>query len=173
MIKLVVGLGNPGKNYANTRHNVGFRVLDRLEEGEKPSALLFRPDSFMNTSGGPVSQIARKKGIQPNEILVVCDDFAIPLGTLRLRMKGSSGGHNGLDSILNTFGTLDVLRLRVGIGPVPVGQDPADFVLASFAPPEKPILDGAVTLAADAVRVALGEGFDAAMNRFNKKGEKA
>ncbi len=173
MIKLVVGLGNPGKNYTHTRHNVGFLVLNRLEQGEAPDVVLFRPDSFMNQSGGPVSQIARKKGIQPSEILVVCDDFSIPLGTLRLRFKGSSGGHNGLDSILNAFGTQDIPRLRVGIGPVPEGQDPANFVLASFASREKPILDDAVALAADAVRTTVTQGFETAMNKFNKKGESA
>src|SRR4051794_40808770 len=99
-IKMVVGLGNPGKKYENTRHNVGYRVLDLLEKNKPSHVLLYRPSVFMNSVGAPVAEVVRKKGYQWQEILVVCDDFSIPLPRLRVRLKGSSGGHNGLDSIL-------------------------------------------------------------------------
>src|ERR1700729_235608 len=108
-IRLIVGLGNPGARYDSTRHNVGYRVIDRLAEGERPAGVrLLKPETvFMNESGGPVAAAARKNGIRPEEILVICDDFALPLGQLRIRLKGSSGGHNGLDSILTMLGTLN------------------------------------------------------------------
>lgn len=168
-IRLVVGLGNPGKTYAATRHNVGYRVIEALESDGWSELELLKPASFMNTSGTPVSERARKAGFLPQQILVLCDDFAIPLGTLRLRVKGSSGGHNGLDSILKTFGTEEVPRLRLGIGPVPEGDDPADFVLTNFAKAEKAALEDMIERAARAVKTIAEKGFETAMNEFNKK----
>ena len=105
-LRLLVGLGNPGSRYDPTRHNVGYRVIDQLREGEALVGVrLLKPESvYMNDSGNPVAELARKNGILPEEILVICDDFSIPLGQLRLRLKGSSGGHNGLNSIITVFG---------------------------------------------------------------------
>jgi peptidyl-tRNA hydrolase, PTH1 family len=168
-IKLVVGLGNPGASYEETRHNIGYRVIELLQSEGWNQMTLFKPGGFMNSSGGPVAEAARRKGCEPQEILVVCDDFAIPLGSLRLRMKGSSGGHNGLDSILQVLGTQEVPRLRVGIGPVPPPEDPADFVLTTFKKNEKPLVDEMIAQAALAVKVIAEKGFEAAMNQFNKK----
>ena len=170
-IKLVVGLGNPGRSYAGTRHNVGYRVLDALEAEPEAGVHLFRSPSFMNESGGPVSEQVRRKGLEPQQVLVVCDDFALPLGQLRLRLKGSSGGHNGLESILERLGSQEVPRLRVGIGPVPEGADPKDFVLGPFRASERALLDETIARAVEAVRVSVREGFETAMNRFNKKAE--
>ncbi len=166
-IKLVVGLGNPGRKYESTRHNVGRRVLNWLEENPLPGVTLMTPDVFMNSSGTPVAEKASKKGLKPEEILVVCDDFMLPLTKLRFRKGGSSGGHNGLDSILNTLQTKDVPRLRIGIGPVPPGEDPADFVLKPFRPAERVEIEHVIVKAANAVIVAIKEGLDVAMNQYN------
>ena len=168
-IKLVVGLGNPGKTYIATRHNVGYRVIETLQDEKWDGMDLYKPTGFMNTCGGPVQEEARRDGLMPQDLLVVCDDFMLPLGSLRLRLGGSSGGHNGLDSILQAFGTQDIPRLRVGIGPVPAGQDPADFVLGTFASSEKPLVADMIKLAAEAVKVVADQGFEKAMNQFNKK----
>ena len=168
-IKLVVGLGNPGKSYANTRHNIGYRVVEALQQNGWDELELFKPAGFMNESGVSVAHLARKNGWTAGDVAVVCDDFALPLGALRLRLKGSSGGHNGLDSILQTFQTQDVPRVRIGIGPVPVNQDPADFVLTAFKKAEKPLVDEMVQRAAEAVKVIAKDGFETAMNQFNKK----
>ena len=170
-IKLVVGLGNPGKSYATTRHNIGRRVVESLKK-EKPDGIqLYVTDVFMNTSGVPVAQLVRKKGWSPEDVLVVSDDFELPLGHLRFRPKGSSGGHNGLKSILDNLGTEDVPRLRVGIGPVPPGEDPAEFVLQPFASAERKRVLDAVQQAAEAVRVAAASGIETAMNQFNRRVE--
>lgn len=166
-LKLIVGLGNPGSQFERTRHNVGFRVLDLLEDKWTGTAKLFRPGTFMNQSGLPVAAEARKKGLNPDQILVLCDDFSIPMGRLRIRLGGSSGGHNGLDSILKALGTSDVPRLRIGIGPVPEGDDPADFVLKNFRSGEQEALTTMIRRAADAVRVASEEGLEKAMNQYN------
>ncbi|MFA5975785.1 MAG: aminoacyl-tRNA hydrolase [Elusimicrobiota bacterium] len=164
---MVVGLGNPGPSYADTRHNVGYRVFDLLEEKKPEQVFLYRPSVFMNTVGGPVAQVARKKGVHPHELLVICDDFSIPLGTLRLRLQGSSGGHNGLDSILASFGTKAVPRVRLGIGPVPAEADPADFVLQRFPKGDRAVVEKMTARAAEAVLAALTDGMDYAMNQFN------
>jgi PTH1 family peptidyl-tRNA hydrolase len=168
-IKMAVGLGNPGKTYASTRHNIGSRVIDALQEEKWDGLDLYKPTGFMNTCGGPVTQAARERGYGPQDIVVVCDDFAIPLGNLRLRLKGSSGGHNGLDSILQMFDTQDVPRLRIGIGPVPAEEDPARFVLMAFKKDEKELVAKMIERAAEALKVIASEGFEAAMNRFNTK----
>ena len=170
-IKLVVGLGNPGKSYAPTRHNIGRRVVELLAQDKPDGAYLYVPDVFMNTSGVPVAQLVRKKGFAPEDVLVVSDDFELPLGSLRIRLKGSSGGHNGLSSVLENLGTQSVPRVRLGIGPVPEGEDPADFVLKPFASGEKKRVEEAVEMAAQAVRVAVMESLETAMNRFNRRAE--
>jgi PTH1 family peptidyl-tRNA hydrolase len=163
-----VGLGNPGKSYAGTRHNIGYRVIDALLDEKWEGMTLLKPDSFMNSSGGPVAEMARRKGLEPQQILVVCDDFALPLGSLRLRLKGSSGGHNGLDSIIQTLGTQEIPRLRLGVGPVPPKIDPADFVLATFKKSDKAGIEEMLERAIAAVKTIAEEGFDTAMNKFNK-----
>jgi PTH1 family peptidyl-tRNA hydrolase len=182
-IRLVAGLGNPGAEYAYTRHNIGFMVVDLLahENGlawEKPSkwdaataklgnALLVKPASYMNRSGHPLFAIAQFFKVAPEEILVVLDDFSLPLGRLRIRQSGGPGGHNGLESIIVQFGTEEIPRLRVGIGPTPA-EGTTDFVLSNFFEEQKPVVKSAITRAADAVKCAIDKGVVSAMNTFNK-----
>ena len=187
-MKLVVGLGNPGSKYEGTRHNVGFEVVDRLARecladaprskfdgelrecslgGEK--ALLLKPQSFMNRSGGSVRKAVDFYQIDAGDLLIICDDFNLPLGQLRMRPAGSDGGQNGLADVIRVMGTLEVPRLRVGIGPVPDRWDPADFVLGKLTANERKILDVEVARAADAVRTWATSGVLQAMNQFNGK----
>lgn len=170
-IKMVVGLGNPDKKYANTRHNVGYRVIDILKEKPIPGVRFFKPKEYMNSSGVSVAEMARKNGYNPQEILVVCDDFSIPLGQIRIRRDGSSGGHNGLNSIIESLNTEQVPRLRVGIGPVPLLKDPADYVLEPFSRGDEDLKASVLLQAVGeiVVPVAVTEGLDTAMNRFNNK----
>jgi PTH1 family peptidyl-tRNA hydrolase len=184
--RLIVGLGNPGREYAGTRHNIGFDVLDAVaaaegeafrEEGKwgaavarVEGAILCKPMRFMNLSGGPARTVADFFKIAPGETLVVLDDSALPLGRIRLREAGTAGGHNGLDSILSAFGTLGVPRLRIGIGGASRG-DLSDHVLSRFEPGEKAAVARAVARAVEAMRVAREEGLTAAMNQFNKNEE--
>lgn len=185
-MKLVVGLGNPGRRYRGTRHNVGWEVLDRLarrlgaavdkEEGwalvgtarvGRQRVLLAKPQTYVNLSGTAVDDLRRRHRIRPQEILVILDDLDLPLGRLRLRAGGSHGGHRGLRSILDALGTEDVPRLRIGIGRPPAGVDPADYVLTPFSPDERAALEPVLDRAAEAAEVALREGLEAAMTRFN------
>ncbi|MFA5138045.1 MAG: aminoacyl-tRNA hydrolase [Elusimicrobiota bacterium] len=186
-IRLVVGLGNPGEAYQGTRHNVGFRAVDGFVESaggawkRSPvgrgltSRLAFpdrvvtaaKPHTFMNLSGEMVSGLARYHGVGPGEILVVCDDFSLPLGRLRIRQRGSAGGQNGLESVIDRLGTQEVPRLRLGIGPVPPGQDSAAFVLSRFPAAERKEVDSMVERAAGAIRAVLEDGLEPAMNAFN------
>ena len=184
-IRLVAGLGNPGREYQRTRHNIGFMVLDRLAADAqlpwefsakwnagwaKSDVTLVKPATFMNRSGEAVAAIANFYKIAAEEVLVVLDDFALPLGRLRLRAQGSSGGHNGLESIFEHFGTEVVARLRVGIGAAPV-QGATDYVLSRFFEEEQPLLDATIRRAADAVKCAIDKGLIAAMNLFNQPPE--
>lgn len=184
-IRLVAGLGNPGREYQRTRHNVGFMVLDRLAADRKlpwdysekwgaawlkSEVILVKPATFMNRSGEPLSAIANFYKIATSEILVVIDDFALPLGRLRIRARGSSGGHNGLESIFQHFGTEAVPRLRVGIGAAP-NEGAVDYVLGRFFEEEKTLLDETLVRAAAAVQCAIDKGANAAMNAFNKTPE--
>ncbi len=184
-IRLVAGLGNPGREYQRTRHNVGFMVLDRLTNDRKlpweysekwgaawnKSEVIFvKPATFMNRSGEPLLAIANFYKIAAAEILVVLDDLALPLGRLRVRAQGSSGGHNGLESIFQHFGTDAVPRLRVGIGAAPV-EGAVDYVLGRFFEEEKKVLDETLVRAAAAVNCAIDNGVFAAMNQFNKTPE--
>ena len=182
-IRLVVGLGNPGAEYNRTRHNVGFEVIDFLAsewglawqhskswhalwaKGEK--AILVKPASYMNRSGEPLSAVAGVYKIEPAEILVVLDDFALELGRLRLRPEGSAGGHNGLESILNHLGTDVIPRLRVGIGAAP-NEGAVDYVLGRFFAEEVPVVEKTIERAAAAVKCAIDKGVLSAMNLFNK-----
>ena len=184
-MKLVVGLGNPGARYANTRHNVGFMVLDRLARrrgveitkrqcnaltglgsitGHK--VCLAKPQTFMNLSGEAVACLARFYKVSPRDLLVVYDERDLPVGRIRLRERGSAGGHRGVQSIIAMLGTSDFPRLRIGIGR-PEGMEAVEHVLGSFSAEERPIIEEALNRAVDAVEVALSEGMEAAMNRFN------
>lgn len=185
MRKLVVGLGNPGSKYEQTRHNIGFELVDRLAlappkagfsrkfDGLLAEAdidfrrvLLLKPLTFMNLSGRAVRQATQFYKIEPSDVLVVCDDLSLPLGKLRIRPSGSDGGQKGLRDILAHLGTPDVPRLRIGIG----GRgllDAVDFVLSRFRPAERAAIDEALITASQAVAVWVSQGIDAAMNRFN------
>ncbi len=181
---MIVGLGNPGAQYAFTRHNLGFMVVDAIvaagsgsfytkhesllskySEGDS-SALLVKPTTFMNNSGRPVAAVAASVEAAPSDILVICDDFNLPSGRLRLRRAGSSGGHNGLRSVAEALATTDFPRLRIGIGS-PGRMSPEKFVLTEFKRSEEKIAQEAVSDAADAALYWLEEGIDVAMNRFN------
>jgi PTH1 family peptidyl-tRNA hydrolase len=183
---LVVGLGNPGPKYADTRHNVGFAVVERLAaragarfkahrgvadvaEGRLAGTrvVLARPRSYMNVSGGPVTSVARYYGVEPESLVVVHDDLDLGFGTIRLKRGGGEGGHNGLRSISQSLGTRDYLRARFGIGRPPGRQDPADFVLRRFSAAERTEVDLAVELCADAVEALLSDGLEPAQNRFH------
>jgi peptidyl-tRNA hydrolase, PTH1 family len=181
-IRLVAGLGNPGPEYAVTRHNVGYMVVDQLaaqfgatwERSTKWDALsarcgptlLVKPLSFMNRSGYPLFAIAQFFKIEPEEILIVLDDFALPLGRLRLRLGGGAGGHNGLESIIAQFGSEQIPRLRVGIGAAP-REGSIDYVLSSFFEEEKPLVRSTINRAVEAVKYAIDNGLVSAMNIFN------
>ena len=184
-LKLVVGLGNPGPNYAHNRHNVGFRLADRLATDNGLSftrrqchaqvasgniagrrVLLARPLTYMNLSGTSVAGLVRFYKVRPADVIVAYDDLDLPLGRIRLRAEGGSGGHNGVKSIIERLGTDQFARLRIGIGRPSAGE-PADYVLDDFRGDEKPAIEAALDAAAQAVVVWLDDGIEAAMNRFN------
>jgi PTH1 family peptidyl-tRNA hydrolase len=185
-IRLVVGLGNPGPEYQWTRHNVGFLVLDRVaaragsvwEKSAKwtahwsrlGDAFLLKPATFMNHSGEAVAAFADFYKIDPKEILIVLDDTALPLGRLRIRHIGGSGGHNGLSSVIMHLGTDYLPRLRLGVGAAPQ-EGSTDYVLGNFFEEERPVIAAAVDRAADAVKCAIDNGLVSAMNTFNKAEE--
>lgn len=186
MIKLIVGLGNPGLEYSNTRHNAGFMFVDTavsrwgkwVEETGRGvlgnisldgnNTLVLKPFTYMNRSGYALPPILERFSISPHEILVVYDDLWIPLGTVRIRIKGSSGGHNGMQSIIDTLGTEDIPRLRIGIGPLPENVSSVDFVLSNFSEDELKILEETIDSVLDGLPVIISD-IDKAMSRFNKK----
>lgn len=183
-MKLIVGLGNPGKKYEGTRHNMGFMAVDLFSDMAKidvdkevfsgllgrgkvfdEDVLVFKPTTFMNLSGTAVSQVVHYFKIEKEDIIVVYDDMAIAPGNIRLRLNGSSGGHKGMQNIIEQLGTSDIKRIRVGIGEPT--YDTVDFVLSKPLKEEKELIDGALENAANAIKEALKSGFDRAMNRFN------
>jgi PTH1 family peptidyl-tRNA hydrolase len=185
-MKLVAGLGNPGRAYDGTRHNIGFDVLEVLSkraggpgrrarfQGEFSQAtirgcpvLLLWPLTWMNLSGASVLAAKDFYKIDNADILVLCDDFQLPTDTIRLRGSGSSGGQKGLSDILARLGSNAVPRLRIGVGPLPAGWTSADFVLGKFTKAERPEVAALVERAADAVEEWVGAGIESAMNRFN------
>ena len=184
-IRLVAGLGNPGREYENTRHNAGFLVIDRLVArlglslafsnawqalwGRAADGCMFlKPMTFMNASGRAVRACGGFYKISAAETLVVYDDLALPLGQLRLRKDGSSGGQNGMQSVIEHLGTTVVPRLRVGIGATGEHRSMVDHVLGQFTKAEREALDGAIDRAADAVTHARQHGVEAAMNIYNR-----
>lgn len=186
--RLVAGLGNPGASYQDTRHNIGFMVMDALAarlgaafQNEKrwqshvakiTGGWLVKPQTYMNLSGRAVAGLARFHKVPAQEILVVCDDVDLPLGRLRLRPAGSAGGHNGLKSLIESLGGSDFPRLKVGIGAEsgrPAGERLTGHVLGKFAPDEQAAVASAVERATEAVLAALRDGLGAAMNLFNRK----
>ena len=186
----IVGLGNPGHTYHDTRHNVGFRTIQVLADrhgvqivqrtvnprDERPACVygdyregdeivrLVMPLTMMNESGEALDVL----DAQLQHLLLVCDDVNLPLGTMRLRAQGSAGGHHGLESCLNTLGTEEVARLRIGVGIDPLPRDLHDFVLSPFHSTERPIITQAIEQAADACETWVKEGIEAAMNRYNR-----
>jgi PTH1 family peptidyl-tRNA hydrolase len=182
---LVVGLGNPGPKYAGTRHNVGFMVVDllsrrhriavkslqhgaRVGEGEivsEPVALV-KPLTFMNVCGRAIAPLASRHSLPPGNVVVVYDDADLPIGKIRIRARGSAGGHNGIKSIISALGSSEFPRIRIGIGRSS-GGDLVDHVLSGFRPAERAAIDRAIERAADAVECLISEGTEAAMNRFN------
>lgn len=185
--KLIVGLGNPGREYAKHRHNIGFQVVEALAEahgltfdklqhkarvavgkvGDQP-VVLAKPLTYMNNSGESVGPLTRWYKTPIDHLLVVYDDLDIPLGTLRLRPKGGSGGHRGMRSIIRQLGTEDFPRLRIGIGRPPAGWEPADYVLSPFTEDELPIVVEVRERAVAAIECWLMEDIDVAMTRFSQ-----
>ncbi len=185
---LIVGLGNPGNKYVKSRHNVGFMVIDSLidhfQESSKTCARisksrvwkiklkghiihLQKPLTFMNLSGTVVKVLSRQKDIDSPRILVICDDIDLPLGKIRLRKKGSSGGHNGLNSVITEFGTDNFNRLRIGIAPEEGSVNTSDYVLSNFTDLQQKTLDKIIELSRDAVIQTILRGMDVSMNTYN------
>ena len=186
---LIAGLGNPGKQYERTRHNMGFDTVDELVDrhripgsgiqhkamygkgmiaGEK--VILAKPLTYMNLSGDSVREFINYYKIDPEtELIVIYDDIDLEPGQIRIRKKGSAGGHNGMKSIIAQLGTQNFYRIKVGVGAKPAGWDLADYVLGRFSTQEREEVDKAIGEAADAVEVILSEGIDAAMNKYNAK----
>lgn len=186
-IKLIIGLGNPGPQYTNTRHNVGFEALDALArefdteftkekfKGKIAEArvgsnkvTLLKPMTFMNKSGESAAQAARNGVNDPQEVLVLYDDVDLPLGRLRIRKNGSAGTHNGMKSIIEYLGTREIPRIRLGIGTTQSGVDLSDHVLGKFHPDERNDVQGLIESAVEATRTAIEYDLDQAMNSFNK-----
>ena len=192
-MKLIVGLGNPGREYADTRHNVGFRVVDEIARrhqltlglapsqvpetfvakkyggsgGDTVPLLVAKPLTFMNRSGDAVGSLARYYDIAPADLLVVVDEAALPFGRLRARPRGSAGGHNGLKSIIERLGTTEFARLRLGVGRGDLRRDLADHVLSKFEPGERAELELFIARAADAAEMFAADGIEKVMNAYN------
>jgi len=192
-VKLIVGLGNPGIEYQFTPHNLGFLAVDRIAEQcgvtvnnrhcraqtartriAGHDVVLAKPETYMNLSGMSVSDLVREYEVQPEQDLVLLyDELDLPFGTLRVRPRGRSAGHNGMQSVIASLGTQEIARVRMGVGPDhPVG-DGAKYVLSQLKKSQLEAVDHMLDDAADAVRVVLAEGVQAAMNRFNRKAEEA
>lgn len=185
---LIAGLGNPTREYNRTRHNVGFEAIDILADlagltvterkhralcargmvkGHK--VILAKPQTFMNLSGDSIREITDYYQIEPGHVIILCDDINLPEGQLRIRIKGSAGGHNGLKSIINQLGTQEFPRIRIGVGEKPLGMDLADYVLGRFPRAQRELMEQAYEDAARAVVMVLESGTDAAMNHYNRK----
>lgn len=185
---LIAGLGNPTKEYDKTRHNVGFSVIDvladryRIDVSEKKhkalcgrgviegqKVLLLKPQTFMNLSGESIRAAADYYKIEPEEMIVIYDDISLDPGQLRIRLKGSAGGHNGIKNIIANLGTQDFPRIKVGIGAKPPRMDLADYVLSRFGAGEQKLMEEAFGEAAEAAVMMMTDGAERAMNHFNAK----
>jgi PTH1 family peptidyl-tRNA hydrolase len=185
-MKLIAGLGNPGSEYRHTRHNIGFEVIDALSEklaipldrtkfnavyGKGKTGgqdvLLVKPLTYMNASGEAIAPLMQYYKIAIDDLLVIYDDLDLAVGKMRLRLKGSAGGHNGMKSIIQHLGSQDFKRLRIGIGRPDGRQSVIDYVLGRFPEEDRPLIDEAVKRATDACEAFLNEPFDRVMNRFN------
>lgn len=186
---IIVGLGNPGKEYDNTRHNIGFATIDRIAEkenidvGEKKhkavvgkgyidgqKVILAKPQTFMNLSGESVRQLIDYYKIDEKiELIVISDDISLDVGQIRVRKKGSAGGHNGLKNIIAHLGHDTFVRIKIGVGEKPKGYDLADYVLGHFSKDERATMDEASERAYNAIRMIITEDADSAMNAFNRK----
>ena len=187
-MRLIVGLGNPGREYRDTRHNVGFMVVDEIATrhnlsmamapSQVPDAflakkygadplLVAKPLTFMNRSGEAVAALARYYDIAAGDLLVVVDEVALPFGRLRARARGSAGGHNGLKSVIERLGTTEFPRLRLGVGRGDARRDLADHVLSTFEADEQPALGEFIARAADAAEMFAAEGIEKVMNAYN------
>lgn len=184
---LIIGLGNPGEEYADTYHNVGFRVLQHISEQHRvrlkercgpalisdkvilggQAAVLVAPQTYMNKSGSALPAVFQRFESTANEMIVVYDDLALPLGKLRLRQKGSAGGHNGIKSIISTLGSDEFLRIRVGIKPDREVSDVRDFVLSRVAKSDRSLLDQTEEIAINAVETLIAAGIEKAMAEYN------
>jgi PTH1 family peptidyl-tRNA hydrolase len=190
-VKLIVGLGNPGIEYQFTPHNLGFLAIDRIanESGvevrnrncraltaraviEDQQVLLAKPETYMNLSGLSVRELVTKYEIDPaTDLIVIYDELDLPLGTIRIRQRGSSAGHNGMESVIGALGTQEFLRIRLGIAPDRKIVDGVKFVLTPFRKAQLKIVDEVLDITLEAVRVILRDGPGPAMNRFNRKPE--
>jgi PTH1 family peptidyl-tRNA hydrolase len=188
-VKLIVGLGNPGIEYQFTPHNIGFLLVDRIAEQcgvtvdnrhckaltartriGKEEVLLAKPETYMNLSGMSVLELVRKYGAEPQQDLIVAyDELDLPLGMIRVRARGSSAGHNGMQGIINALQTEEVQRIRLGVAPESPGKGGAKYILSPFRKLQLSKVDEALDLAAEAVGVILSNGIATAMNRFNRK----
>ena len=185
-MKLVVGLGNPGKRYDGTRHNVGFMVVDALAKGSGVGSfqdrfdadlaewheagakiLLMKPQTFMNLSGRAVREAVDFYQIDLQDVLIVCDDMSLPLGKLRFRARGTHGGHNGLRDIQQHLAGTEYSRLRIGVDVPGEEKDAIGHVLGKFKPSEKPAIEDAISLAAQGVATWVGQGIQKCMNQYN------
>jgi PTH1 family peptidyl-tRNA hydrolase len=185
-MKLVVGLGNPGRKYEKTRHNIGFELINELArrhgsglpkgkfQGEVIDAsiggekvLLLKPHTYMNLSGNSIQPAMDFFKLELEDLLVVCDDFNLTLASLRFRAKGSAGGQKGLADTIRRLGSQEFTRLRVGIGPLPEHYDVSDFVLSKYSPEDRADIEQTILRAADAVADWIGKGVDFCMNRYN------
>jgi len=190
-VKLIVGLGNPGIEYQFTPHNLGFLAVDRIAEqcgvvvnnrhcraqtarariGDE-DVVLAKPETFMNLSGMSVRELVEKYEVRPaSDMVLLYDELDLPFGTLRVRPRGRSAGHNGVESVIGALGTQDFTRIRMGVAPDHPVADGARYVLSQFKKPQYPVVDEVLDTAAEAVKVILTEGVQAAMNRFNRKAE--
>ena len=185
---IIAGLGNPTREYEKTRHNVGFEAIDILADkagttvtekkhkalygkgyigGQK--VILAKPQTYMNLSGESIREIADFYKIEPENIIILCDDINLSEGQLRIRLKGSAGGHNGLKNIISHLGTQEFPRIRIGVGEKPRGMDLADYVLGRFPKEQQAVMEEAYRDAAEAACMMIEDGADAAMNHYNRK----
>ena len=187
-MKLIVGLGNPGKEYSGSRHNLGFRCINHLAKAQGVGVdkrqcqaqlgvgriagvqvVLAKPKTFMNLSGKSVHLMMDRFKAKREDIVVIHDDLDLPLGRIRFYANGGPGGHKGVESIIAALGSRDFARIRVGVGRPPPGMDPVDFVLLDFSPTEREVVEEAIAKVGEAVPFMLKEGLAAAMNKYNQR----